>query len=102
MEDIEKLSFTGIRSRIRMLTDYFVRFMWNQTQYETVREWEKEDDYVPRAFNYVWMTNFDDRVCPICEPLHGEKFTQNQMDALEFPAHHACRCWIDTQAVTER
>ena len=63
-----------------------------------------------------WMTAVDDRVCPICGPLHntivdlsgGWTFTQEMLDAnpalaralrgpqtiLRPPAHVNCRCWL--------
>lgn len=48
-----------------------------------------------------WFTNRDDRVCPICAPLHNQevdrqaKFSSAGI-ALELPpAHPRCRCWID-------
>ena len=62
------------------------------------------------------MTAVDDRVCPICGPLHntivdlsgGWTFTQEMLDAnpalaralrgpqtiLRPPAHVNCRCWL--------
>lgn len=52
-----------------------------------------------------WWTNNDDRVCPICEPLHGmvvdiqEGFTniEDKSEGIPTPpAHVFCRCWINT------
>jgi len=40
-----------------------------------------------------WMTNQDDRVCPICAPLDGQHFDPADINALP-PAHVNCRCWI--------
>lgn len=47
-----------------------------------------------------WYTNNDDRVCPICEPLHltevdaGDEFA----DGIDMPpAHPGCRCSISYQ-----
>ncbi len=43
----------------------------------------------------TWFTNFDDRVCPICAPLHRKK---RSVWSLKFPkgpkAHIGCRCWV--------
>lgn len=44
-----------------------------------------------------WRTAADERVCPICGPLHGQQAGLN--DAFEGgvdnpPAHPRCRCWI--------
>lgn len=48
-----------------------------------------------------WWTNRDDRVCPICAPLHGaeaagdEPFPAENDDGpiMNPPAHVNCRCW---------
>ena len=53
----------------------------------------------------TWWTNNDDRVCPICGPLHGMVvdiqggFTTEEDKAEGIPtppAHVLCRCWIST------
>lgn len=51
-----------------------------------------------------WWTNRDDRVCTICQPLHGmtveidDGFGVEPGEAglLNPPAHPGCRCWIST------
>lgn len=43
-----------------------------------------------------WFTNVDDRVCPVCGPLHGEEVDEGELFGGEFdgpPAHPGCRCW---------
>jgi len=48
-----------------------------------------------------WWTNRDDRVCPICWPLHGNTVAIDETfgdGALTNPpAHTRCRCWMSTQ-----
>lgn len=39
----------------------------------------------------VWMTNKDERVCPICGPKHGKEITDGRFP----PAHPRCRCWTN-------
>lgn len=39
---------------------------------------------------WVWHTSADDRVCPVCGPLHGESFSIDQSFA---PQHPGCRCY---------
>jgi len=105
--DIEKQTWRSIRYRLGQLVDYFVQKTWFITTYESGGAWEEvavefepdPEERLPRKFVYIWMTEGDDRVCPICEPLHGQEFSQAQMNSLEFPAHHTCRCWIDTKAI---
>lgn len=43
----------------------------------------------------TWFTREDDRVCPICAPLHGApRSVWQQTFPLGPPAHPNCRCWI--------
>ena len=55
-----------------------------------------------------WMTNRDDRVCPICGPRDGQLYNLKDPEFTP-PAHVRCRCWmnpvVDVEAVlaeTER
>jgi len=49
-----------------------------------------------------WWTNNDDRVCPICGPLHeevvdiDENFVSLGVEYQQPPAHVFCRCWMNT------
>lgn len=54
-----------------------------------------------------WWTNNDDRVCPICGPLHGDVVDVDKLfiggDGVEYekpPAHVFCRCWMNTTTRT--
>lgn len=52
-----------------------------------------------------WWTNRDDRVCPICQPLHGQiteiddgfGVEPGEAGLLTPPAHTGCRCWLSTR-----
>ena len=42
----------------------------------------------------VWNTRLDERVCPICGPLHGKRFpVWGEQFPLGPPAHPFCRCY---------
>lgn len=42
-----------------------------------------------------WRTASDERVCPVCGPLHGTRTTlDGDFDGYFPPAHPRCRCWI--------
>lgn len=46
----------------------------------------------------IWRTSVDDRVCPICLPLEGEKVNIGQLFGGEYdapPAHVSCRCFME-------
>ena len=51
-----------------------------------------------RVLIATWFTELDERVCPICEPLHG---TTSRVWSRKFPsgppAHPRCRCWREWQ-----
>lgn len=42
---------------------------------------------------YQWQTAMDERVCPLCGPLHGQVFDKQDLSHLP-PVHPNCRCWI--------
>lgn len=45
----------------------------------------------------TWYTNVDDRVCPICGPLHLVSAEMDEDFGGEFdgpPGHPGCRCWV--------
>lgn len=46
-----------------------------------------------------WVTWRDDRVCPICAPLHGRTDYQSEFPYGP-PAHVNCRCWLANVRVT--
>lgn len=46
--------------------------------------------------NDTWFTAADQRVCPICQPLHDTKrSTWARFFPSGPPAHAQCRCWIE-------
>lgn len=51
------------------------------------------EDHPDDAIRYIWRTEKDERVCPICAPLHGKR---QEVWAELFPggppAHPNCRC----------
>lgn len=42
----------------------------------------------------VWWTENDQKVCPVCRPLHRTKRGSKQWH-IGPPAHPGCRCWIE-------
>lgn len=44
-----------------------------------------------------WVTSLDERVCPICAPLHGRKikiWEEFLPGVPSPPVHPRCRCWV--------
>lgn len=53
---------------------------------------------IPEPALAIWHTSRDQRVCPICRPLHGRPREEWQTVApLGPPAHVSCRCFVDYQ-----
>jgi SPP1 gp7 family putative phage head morphogenesis protein len=52
-----------------------------------------------QQLNPVWITEQDERVCPICQPLHGKRYDSFKSQfPMGPPAHPQCRCTLDYQA----
>jgi len=51
----------------------------------------------------VWTTQQDELVCPICEELDGQQWTEDDPDLQEPPddAHDNCRCYLDIIPASE-
>lgn len=45
----------------------------------------------------IWVTAEDERVCPICRPLHDTiiSLTEAIYGGVRPPAHPRCRCWLE-------
>lgn len=58
---------------------------------------QKYEDEGLFTWKRVWQTNNDDKVCPLCAPLHGTtaKGTDGEYeDGTQHPPRHPrCRCW---------
>lgn len=50
----------------------------------------------------IWVTALDDRVCPICLPLDGRRFTVERLQDEGWPPRHPLCLDPDTQIMTER
>ena len=54
--------------------------------------------------NKTWITAKDERVCPVCSPLHlqsvpmDQSFKSEGFSAPYPPAHIQCRCWLEYTA----
>lgn len=47
------------------------------------------------SFRYVrWKTRLDERVCPICGPMHDEIMTEAEAHS-RHPIHDNCRCYFE-------
>lgn len=68
---------------------------------ETARAMTVVENEVARRYGIeeiIWHTSVDERVCPICLPLEGEKVRINQLFSVGVegpPAHVSCRCFTE-------
>ena len=44
---------------------------------------------------FIFRTEGDDRVCPICEPLDGEIMKESEGTVVYPPFHDNCRCMLE-------
>ena len=63
-------------------------------------------DYSGHLLLAIWTTEEDDRVCPVCSPLHEKPQTEWPVEILMLgtlgpPAHPNCRCWLEYKLVTK-
>lgn len=52
----------------------------------------------------VWVTAEDEKVCPICRPLHDVIISLEEAvyGGLRPPAHPRCRCWLEAILVIQK
>lgn len=102
---------TTVGDMVDMLSETFGEARsWRIATTETTRVYAQADDlyaqemaqqYPDMTVTKQWWTNNDDRVCPICGPLHGREVGINEpfdpANGIESPpAHVNCRCWRST------
>lgn len=81
------------RNRAELIARTELANAFNAVEYETLRQ--------NGAQKVRWVTVMDERVCPICEPLHNqEKQINGNFDSASFnglrpPAHVNCRCFLE-------
>lgn len=60
----------------------------------------KDGGSLPPSAVKIWLTSIDEKVCPICRPLHytqkklGEEFESNGFSSEAPPIHTTCRCTL--------
>ena len=69
----------------------------NHSRLEAWREAQRQG-VIRRGAMKEWVTAFDERTCPICSALHGERRPLDEpfsIGVMAPPAHPACRCSIN-------
>lgn len=87
------------RSRTILQTEMQTAIQTGERQFyeEAAAEGQIDADFLEKR----WFTVLDDRVCAICEPLHGtviafnESFSSGRFNGLNPPAHPNCRCFLE-------
>lgn len=90
----------NILSRLKVFAKQEAHNLDNQAS-QVAWLWMVEKGRMDPATEKIWITAKDEKVCPICGPLHGvavpvtEQFTTDDGIRLWVPgAHVNCRCWI--------
>lgn len=56
---------------------------------------EPEDDITKKEIKfYIYRTEMDKRVCPICRPFSNRIYNRDE-ELVEIPQHHNCRCLFE-------
>ncbi len=56
---------------------------------------QRIEQEIQKTFTAIWVTEEDDHVCPICQPIHNKP--EQDWPAAQSqgpPAHPFCRCWL--------
>lgn len=87
---IDELAVTFGRERAELIASTEVTRAYAQGQVESYRL----SGVIGRM---EWRTAVDERVCPVCGPLHGTRASFDETfegDLAMPPAHPRCRCWL--------
>ena len=106
-QDVENARSRMIRERSRTIleTEMQTAIQEGERQFyeEAAAEGQINRDFLEKR----WFTVLDDRVCAICEPLHGivlmfdESYSSLGFSGLNPPAHPRCRCFMEYKPVDE-
>lgn len=106
-QDVENARRRMIRERSQTIleTEMQTAIQEGERQFyeEAIAEGQINRDFLEKR----WFTVLDDRVCAICEPLHGkvlefdEDFSSGPFSGLHPPAHPRCRCFIEYKPTGE-
>jgi hypothetical protein len=95
--DITERAFTAERAKSIAITEA------TRAQFEGTRDTQSELHKLGFTTQLVWFTVNDDRVCPICAPLHGvpeDNPGGGVWDGgITQPAHTGCRCRVSSEAI---
>lgn len=100
-DDVERYRTTLLRRRGRLIAENEgqVAIQEGERQFydEAISQGQIDGDLLIKR----WFTVQDERVCPICAPLHGvilpfkESFASLGFVGLSPPAHPRCRCFLE-------
>lgn len=106
-QDVENARARMIRERSQTIleTEMQTAIQEGERQFyeQAAAEGQIDTDFLEKR----WFTVLDDRVCVICEPLHGkvlefdEDFSSGRFSGLHPPAHPRCRCFLEYKPTGE-
>lgn len=90
--DYEERNPLNVQSNLALLSTSLTVGLLSSATLEKVRSLSAEDQ---KDVKLVWITALDERVCPICRPLHGREWELSDPTILTpgpADSHHNCRC----------
>ncbi len=106
-QDVETARRRMVRERSRTILETEMQTAIQEGERQFYEEAAAEGQINREFLEKRWFTVLDDRVCAICEPLHGvvlgfdESFSSLGFSGLNPPAHPRCRCFIEYKPAGE-
>jgi hypothetical protein len=100
-QDVERARERMIRERSRRILDTEMQTAIQEGERQFYEEAAAEGQVELELLEKRWFTVRDDRVCQICEPLHGrvvgfrDDFSSLGFNGPAPPAHPSCRCFLE-------
>lgn len=100
-QDVENARQRMVRDRSRLIVENEVQLGVQEGERLFWEEAIKAGETRPDLLLKRWFTVQDERVCPICAPLHGQivafdaSFSSLGFLGLSPPAHLRCRCFLE-------
>lgn len=100
-QDVERARDRMIDQRSRRILETESQFAIQEGERQFYEQAAAQGEIELEAMEKRWFTVRDDRVCEICEPLHGkvvgfrDDFSSLSFNGAAPPAHPSCRCFLE-------
>ncbi len=100
-QDVERARDRMIDQRSRRILETESQFAIQEGERQFYEQAAAQGEIELEGMEKRWFTVRDDRVCEICEPLHGkvvgfrDEFRSLSFNGAAPPAHPSCRCFLE-------